>query len=255
MLRLNNTFFNPLIFIGPILFLIIWFLVVYFEIVNPVLFPSPARVIVSISEMVFTGEIFFDIFSTLYRASTGYMLGIFFGTILGITAGIFVSFHKSIEFLIDFGRSIPVITLYPLFMVLFGVGDISRMAIAAYSTGIIVLINTLYGVKNVRATRKMVLKLRKCGFFKILKWVIFPEALPQIIVGYRIGISWAYLLVIVTEMFISAPTGLGVRIIDSYTSYETGILYGTILIAGTIGYLLNKFFVLAEQKIVHWADK
>ena len=121
MLRLNNTFFNPLIFIGPILFLIIWFLVVYFEIVNPVLFPSPARVIVSISEMVFTGEIFFDIFSTLYRASTGYILGIFFGTILGITAGIFVSFHKSIEFLIDFGRSIPVITLYPLFMVLFGI--------------------------------------------------------------------------------------------------------------------------------------
>lgn len=244
-----------LIWFGPLLFICIWILVTQLNLINPLLLPSPYIVFPKVISLISTGEIFPDIYHSLYRAAGGYAIGILIGTPLGIITGLIRSVHRSLEFLIDFGRSIPVITLYPLFMVFFGIGDLSRMTTSAYPTMMIVLINSLYGVQSIKPTRKMLAQAKNISFWRTLRWIIFPEALPQIVVGYRVSLSWAYLIIIVTEMFVGADAGIGNRIVEAHTAYELAELYGTILIAGTIGYFLNKGFMLLEKRFIHWADK
>jgi NitT/TauT family transport system permease protein len=246
---------QTLYLIGPLFLLGVWGLVTQLDLISPLLLPAPHHVFEKAAALFIGGVILPDIYYTLYRAAGGYAIGIVLGTILGITTGLVASIHRSLEFVIDFGRSIPVITLYPLFMILFGIGDLSRMTTAAYPVMMIVLINTLYGVRNVKPVRKEVAKTKRLSLWRTLHWVIFPEALPQIVVGYRVSLSWAYLLAIVTEMFVGTYAGLGSRVSDAYVSYEVAELYATILTAGTVGYLLNKGFVLIEKRVIHWSDK
>jgi len=246
---------GKLVLIGPALLLCAWLFVSSFNLFPPILLPSPLSVLLQlISDLPLPG-VWHDLLITLLRTCGGYVLGIAIGIPLGVLSGLFPGFYKSFEFPIDFGRSIPVLTLFPIFMVLFGIGDLSRIATAAYPTVLIVLINTYYGVRDIPRTRLMVAHVKKVTFLQTLKWVVLPGALPQIIAGLRVSLSWAYLIVIVTEMYAGSDSGLGNRVTNASTSFELPELYSSILIAGTVGYILNRCLVCMEERFIHWAGR
>jgi NitT/TauT family transport system permease protein len=246
---------GKLVLIGPVILLCAWYLVSLSAVVPAILLPSPASVLSQAGRDLLTTEIRHDALITLLRAFGGYLLGMVIGIPLGVLAGLFPAFYKSFEFPIDFGRSLPVLTLFPLFMVFFGIGDLSRIATAAYPTILIILLNTYYGVRDIPRTRLMVARTRHASFGQTLLWVVLPGALPQIAAGLRISLSWAYLIVIVTEMYAGSDGGLGYRVINAYTTFELAELYASILITGTLGYLLNRVLVGLEERFVHWAGR
>jgi NitT/TauT family transport system permease protein len=85
--------------------------------------------------------------------------------------------------------------------------------------------------------------------------VIFFETLPQTFVGLRNAVSIALVVIIVAEMFIGATDGLGHRIIDAQISYELPDMYGSILVAGALGYGLNLILLIMEGRLIHWSGK
>jgi ABC-type nitrate/sulfonate/bicarbonate transport system permease component len=85
--------------------------------------------------------------------------------------------------------------------------------------------------------------------------VVLWEALPQIIVGMRNGVSVALIIVIVAEMFIGSFDGLGYRIFSAQMLFDMPTMYGAIFITGALGYLLNVFFLILDRKFVHWSGK
>lgn len=90
---------------------------------------------------------------------------------------------------------------------------------------------------------------------RIFRDVIFFETLPQTFVGLRTAVSLALVVIIVAEMFIGATDGMGHRIIDAQISYSLTDMYGSILIAGALGYGLNLVLLFLERSLIHWSGK
>jgi NitT/TauT family transport system permease protein len=174
---------------------------------------------------------------------------------VGLLLGYSKAIYESMEVVVDFFRSIPVFCLFPLFLVFFGIGDTAKICTAAWSSSFIILVNTMYGVRNSTKTRRMVAQTMGATKVQILCEVIVPDALPDIVVGMRNGLSLALIVVVVTEMFMGTRFGLGREIFDASMVYQIPRMYAAILVTGLLGYALNKIFVLIERRVVHWAGK
>jgi len=156
---------------------------------------------------------------------------------------------------VDFFRSTPASALFPLFLILFGPGEATKIAVAAFGAALVVLFNAAYGVMNARRTRVLAAKVMGASHGRILFDVLLWEAMPQILVGMRAGVSLALVIVVVAEMFIGSTDGLGHTVMNAQMLFESGLMYGTIFLAGALGYGLNLLFLLAEKRFVHWAGK
>ena len=103
--------------------------------------------------------------------------------------------------------------------------------------------------------RKDLERLETSRAEQIFKDVIFLETLPQTFVGLRNAVSIALVVIIVAEMFIGAVDGMGHRIIDAQISYQLTDMYGSILVAGAMGYGLNFALLIIERTLVHWSGR
>lgn len=238
---------------GPVLLISVWWIAFAGDLVDPNLLPSPFATIVDTWSNIISGSILYDFWRTLLLVSKAFFLALIFGVPIGIAVGANSNVYHSIEFVIDFFRSTPATAMFPLFLLLFGLGDFSKVAVAAFSAWLVIVFNVAYGVMNARKTRISAAKSMGASSLRIFKDVIFYETLPQTFVGLRTAVSLALVVVIVAEMFIGAMDGLGHRIIDAQISYQLTDMYGSILVAGAMGYGLNFFFLIIEKIIVHWS--
>ncbi len=239
-----------------IIILVIWEVITYLGIAPPLFFASPISIIKSSINMFSSSSIYSDIFATLFRTLLAFIFSIIMGTPLGILIGYYSKEKFGIETLVDFLRSIPPIALFPLFIFFFGIGNISKIAVSTFSGTMIIIISGIYGAKQINQIRlKLARKIGLKGRRLFLK-VLFPESLDNIFSGYRVAISFCFILVIVTEMFLGgANSGLGKTLIDAQMLYDIPKLYALIFICGLIGYSINKSFFIIENKIIHWRGK
>ena len=238
---------------GPvILLLIVWGTATSLGLFSPLLLPSPKSVLqlaLSSSQWKAVGH---DLGASCLRLVIGFALGSGTGLAIGVGMGRSRKVYEAFEFLVDFFRSIPVAALFPLFIIFFGIGDSSKIATTAWSTALIVIVNTMYGVRSCSRTREEFAKTLGANRIQILKTVVFPEALPSILAGLRTGLSIALIVVIMTEMFLGTPSGLGQRIFNAALLYNTADLYFAIGLTGLIGYALNQGFVQFESHLLRW---
>lgn len=241
--------------LGPAALFLVWWIAWAGALVDANLLPSPVDTIADTLAGLAGGELLVDLLRTLVRVSYAFLVAAAVGVPLGIALGANVHIYRSIEFLIDFFRSTPATAMFPLFLLLFGLGDFAKIAVAAFSACLVVIFNVAYGVMSARQTRIQAARLMGASTLRIFRDVIFFETLPQTFVGLRTGISLALVVIIVAEMFIGAVDGLGHRIIDAQISYELTQMYGAILAAGGLGYGLNLFFLTIEKLFVHWSGR
>src|SRR5205814_4892783 len=123
----------------------------------------------------------------------------------GLVLGRFPNLYRFIEFPVDFFRSIPSSALFFLFILFFGIGDASKIAVVFYGCSLILLVNTVYGAKPTKEKEDRINMLRSFGAttWQIFRLAIFPDSVPHILAGMRVCISLSLVLVIVTEMFLS----------------------------------------------------
>lgn len=241
--------------LGPAIVLALWILITQFNLIDTFFLPSPFSTIQKLFQLLLVGSIESDILSTLWRVGVAFGLAIFMGVPLGLVLGISEKTYHSFEFLIDFFRSTPATALFPLFLLIFGITDKSKIAAATFAALLIVIFNTAHGVMRTKKSRLLLAKTMGATKMQIFKSILFWESLPQTFIGLRSALSTALVVVIVTEMFIGTSHGLGKLIIDSQITYEIKTMYATILLTGAIGYSLNLFFISLEKNLLHWADK
>lgn len=243
------------IFIGPLVVLLIWFTVTVSGLVNPLFLP---RLDVTISKLISLfgqGIILPDIAMTLYRVFFGFFLATLLGVPIGLLLGLSARLYASFELVIEFFRSLPSTALFPLFLLVFGIGDMAKIAVVVFVSFWIILISTASGVLHSSKTRHKVAQSFGASQWQILTNVTFKEALPQIATGLRVAVSISFVVVVVTEMFIGTNIGLGQRIYDSYLTYRVPELYATLIVIGLLGYFVNKGFIFLEHKTIHWTGR
>ena len=139
---------------------------------------------------------------------------------LGIFLGSSERLYRSVEFVIDFFRSTPASAMFPLFLVLFGVGDETKISVAAFGAVLVILFNVAYGVMNARKTRLLAAKVMGASRLRVLTDVMLLESLPQTFVGLRNGVSLALVIIVVAEMFIGSTDGLGHRVFEAQQLFD-----------------------------------
>ncbi len=240
---------------GPFILLSVWFFVNANGLVTGKLLPGPAATLEATVAALWSSGLALDLARTISRTLQAFAIAGAVGIPLGIAIGSNQRLYRSIEFLVDFFRSTPATALFPLFMIIFGLGDFSKVAVAAFSSLLIIFFNVAYGVMNARPTRMLAARMMGASRLRVLRDITFKESLPQTFVGLRTAVSLALVVIIVAEMFIGSDDGLGKRIIDAQITFDMPLLYGTILLTGALGYGFNLFFLSIEKHLVHWAGR
>jgi NitT/TauT family transport system permease protein len=241
--------------VGVAILLAVWGLVAALKLVDPVLLPSPLATFRTLWEGMLSGKLGVDFLKTVMRTISSTAIAAVIAIPLGIVLGSSEKLYRSVEFLIDFFRSTPASAMFPLFLVLFGVGDRTKISVAAFGAALVILFNVAYGVMNARKTRILAARVMGASRWQVMKDVVLMESLPQTFVGLRNGVSLALVIVVVAEMFIGSVDGLGQRVFEAQQMFDMPDMYAAIFAAGALGYGLNLLFLTIERRFVHWSGK
>jgi NitT/TauT family transport system permease protein len=252
----NSAKLEPLLpILGVVGLVAIWSVATWLQWVDPVLLPSPIETFKALWKGMDGGTLGFDFVKTVYRTATSTAIAAVIAIPLGIVLGSSEKLYRSLEFVIDFFRSTPASAMFPLFLVLFGVGDETKISVAAFGAILVILFNVAYGVMNARKTRLLAAKLMGASRLRVLFDVMLLESLPQTFVGLRNGVSLALVIIVVAEMFIGSQDGLGHSVFDAQQLFDMPRMYAAIFAAGVLGYGLNLLFLVVERRFVHWSGK
>jgi NitT/TauT family transport system permease protein len=220
-----------------------------------VLFPGPLEVFSALMSSAFWAHATTDIGATLAKI----IMALLFGSSTGIGIGMLVYRYKvvyeSVTPALDFFRSMPVTALFPLFVMFFGIGYVTDVAMALWVCALYTALHASKGLHSTSEASLMVAKsLCKSGLQTLLK-IRLPEALPSIFLGLRTAASISVVVITLAEMFVGTNIGIGRLLIDSAYSYEIPNMYAGILLLGVIGWVINKSITLTEKRIIHWQGK
>ena len=228
-----------------------WWLIVVEA--RSVIFPTPWQVVTGASELVQNGVLWEHIGASLFRVGSGFLLAVAFavpfGLWMGWVRGAFATFNPIFQML----RPISPIAWIPIAILWFGVGNASPIFLIFISSVFPMVVQTTSGVHTIERR-----SLRAAGNFGVsratlFRRVVIPAALPQVIVGMRIGLGVAWLVVVAAEM-IALRSGLGYLIIDSRNAGNRyDLVIAGMIIIGVIGLMLDGFMRLLERlKSVRW---
>lgn len=241
--------------IGPILIFVVWWAAAAGQWISPRLLPDPISTAITLFESVRDGTIYGDLFATLGRTMAAFAVATLLGIPVGIVLGSDRRIYEALEFAIDFFRSTPATAMFPLFLLVFGIGEESKIGVAAFSAWLVIVFNVAYGVMNARPTRMLAARVMGASRMRIFRDVMFYESLPQTCIGLRLGVSYALVVVIVAEMFVGATSGMGRRIIDAQQIFDLRQMYASIIATGCLGYGMNVLFLSIERRFVKWSGK
>ncbi len=232
---------------------ILWELLTRFEIINTIFLPPPSRVLSAFLDE--GGKIFHALLVTLKHIGEGYLLGSFFGILLGFLAALCKFFEKSLGSLVNAFYSVPRITFLPLFILWFGYGEIPLIIIIALAVFFPTFINTLSGIKKVDKRLIEVGKNFGANRFQILRKIIFPSSLPYITTGLRVGIGRAITSAIASEMIVGLM-GLGGIIYLAGEFFKPEIIILSQIVLIIISLIIYKSFDFIEYHyLLRWMPR
>src|SRR3989344_787288 len=234
--------------IGVLALFLIWEAVSFFGLIKPIFLPFPKEIIDSLARLIVTSDFYRHISYSLGRTFISFSIAALIGIPVGLAIGYFVKIKGYFEFTVDFFRTMPSPALIPLALVTLGIGDLSKIAVAAFSVSLIIIINTVYGVQGVKKTRRSVFAILNATKYQEFKKLILPEATPFIFSGLRTALSINLIVIIVTEMMIGTHFGLGYIIQTEQLMYNIPEMYSYIIVTGLIGFLLNKIILVIEKR-------
>ncbi|WP_263385183.1 ABC transporter permease [Granulicella arctica] len=217
------------------------------------IFPSPLNVEKGLVELLHKHVLWNDIVDSLRRVAIGFGCAALVGIPLGLVLGWYPAINQVINPVIQILRPISPLAWIPVTILLFGIGDHAATALIFLGALFPITVACVAGVANVPSVYRRAGRNFGLNPFQLLTRVVFPAALPQIIVGLRIALGIAWLVVVAAEM-VAVDSGLGYLVIDSRNSgkhYDLAV--AAMLLIGIIGLLLDLLFRSAERlKSVRW---
>lgn len=211
--------------------------------------PSPLETGSSLLKLVQNGVLWEDIVASVSRSAKGWLLGIMTAVPLGLLIGHFRPVKWLVEPILTLFRFVPAIALTTLFLMWFGVGDESKVALILYATFFPILVNTISGV--VSTDPALIEAASSLGAKKVRVFftVILPSAVPNIFTGVRLGLSSSILCVIAAEMLVG-NNGLGYLINSSKLYYKTSWAFAGIVTLALIGFLADRLLQFLGSRLL-----
>lgn len=244
-----NVFAPLLVVIG---FLTIWYLgVILFK---SQIFPTPYQVALGLAELIQQGVLLRYVVASLFRVTWGFLLAVAVGVPLGLLLGWYRKAQVAFNPLIQALRPISPIAWIPVAILWFGVTDAAPIFLIFLSSVFPIMVSTMAAVKSVQSVHLRAAQNFGLTNFEIMRRVILPATLPQIITATRIALGIAWLVVVAAEM-IAVNSGLGYLIIDARNAGKRyDLVVAGMVIIGIIGWLLDLGMrQLENTRALRWA--
>ncbi|MNW28980.1 putative aliphatic sulfonates transport permease protein SsuC [compost metagenome] len=217
---------------------------------GPEIIPGPWATLQGGRELIADGTLLEYIRISFGRVLTGWTLGSLFAIPVGLLIGKVHVIRLFAEPFLNFIRFIPPIAFITLFLVWFGIGEQSKIALIMYATFFIVVLNTLTGVMSIEEDKIRSARSMGASEWQILLHVVVPATTPYIFTGIRLAMGTSYMAIIGAEM-IASNEGVGYLIWNSRLFFRTDWIFVGLICLGFMGFITDRLFGWFGRKVLH----
>jgi ABC-type nitrate/sulfonate/bicarbonate transport system permease component len=222
----------------------------------PFYFPAPSRLVGTLQELLVVGfpqgvRMGTHIGVTLWRITQGYALAVALAVPAGLLIGSVPALDRLALPMITFCRSVATLSLLPLAIVWFGVGELSKVLLIAYSCFWVIVANVIAGVKYVDPLLVRAARSLETGPAGIFLRVALPAALPRAFAGMRVALGVGFMTIVGVEM-IGTIQGLGALILEARTFFRSDVSLVGMVVIGLLGFLLSALLERLERVLLPW---
>jgi sulfonate transport system permease protein len=235
----------------PIVLLITWQVSSSIGILSNRVLPNPIDIFTAAVDLLKSGQLVSDVWTSTKRAFIGFLIGGGIGFVLGLVNGVSKISESLLDSSIQMIRNIPHLALLPIVILWFGIGEEAKLFLVALGTFFPIYLNTYHGIRSVDPSLIEMAYVYELKGFSLFWHVIFPAALPSILVGVRfaLGITWVTLIVAET---IAADSGIGYLAMNAREFMQLDVVILSILLYALLGKLSDVMAKLAEKQFLKW---
>ena len=239
----------------PVTLLALWEIASRVGILDQRFFPSPVNIVADSFGFVTDSRLRGQLLHNLAESGTRLALGFVLGTVAGLVVGLAMGLHPVTRYalggVINGTYSLPKLTLFPLMIVFFGIGNTSMIALVALGVFFMVSINTTSGVIYSSPVYDDVARSFELPRLVRLRLITIPAAIPSVISGIRLGFGQALIIVVSTE-FVSGNGGIGYLIWNSWQLLDVPMMFVGLTIVGLTGWLVSAGINRLGKALAPW---
>ncbi|VBB06285.1 Hypothetical protein LUCI_1509 [Lucifera butyrica] len=240
--------------LSPLTLLFIWELLARTGIIDTRLLSSPSLVLKAFIPLLLSGDLLYNTWISVQRVLWGFIAGSVPGILLGISMGLSPIVRSIFEPLLSATYPIPKLALMPLILLVFGLGETSKIFTIAIGVFYLVVINTMAGVLNIDKIYLDVATNFGAGRKNFYLTVALPGALPMIFAGLKLGMGMALILIVAAEMS-AAKAGVGWMIWRAYDMFDIEQMFVALITLSVLGYIFSLLLDFLEARVLPWKQK
>jgi NitT/TauT family transport system permease protein len=229
----------------------VWEILPRIQVVDPTFLPPLSDVLAAWYDLLRGGELVEHVQASLVRSLAGFGLAILTATPLGLLIGWYRPVAEFLNPVLELFRNTAALALLPVFVLILGLGETSKISIILYACAWPILLNTIAGVKGVDPLLIKSARSLGLGPFRLFQKVILPAAVPTIFTGIRLAGAYSILVLVAAEM-VGAKAGLGYLINYAQYNFRVPDMYAGIITISVLGLLFNLLLVRLERRFSTW---
>jgi taurine transport system permease protein len=236
----------------------LWWLITAFGYIKPLFLPSPAAVVAQFLDVAMDGfggsTLLEHTLWSLYRVFAAFLLACVTAIPIGIGMGVNRALRGVFDPPIEFYRPIPPLAYLPLIIIWFGIGDLGKVVLIYLAVFAPLALNARAGVRSVSLEQIHAAYSLGASRLQVIRHVILPAALPEILTGMRIGIGFGWTTLVAAEM-VAATAGLGYMVLNAAEFLRSDVVIMGIVVIGALAYLFDLLMRRIERALVPWKGR
>lgn len=230
-----------------------WQLATTLGLIDKVLLPSLGEIAIAFQQSIADGTLWQHVYASLARVVQGFVLAFALAVPIGVLMGSSQTAGALIDPVVELLRPVPPIAMIPLAILWFGIDEFSKVFIIAYGAFFPILVNTMAGFREVDPVHVRAAQTLGAGRARIFRDVVLRSAFPMIVVGARLGMGMAFIVLVAAEL-IASSQGLGYLINDARYSFRTDQVFLGMICIGVLGFALNRVLLGIERRLLRWRE-
>lgn len=235
--------------VGVMFFMLLWQAASWMG--NAKLFPGIDKILINFYHLLASKELFVHGWATLSKGLSGLLIATLLGSVIGIICAKNRTVDAAMHPIVSFLYPIPKLALYPIVILVFGLGSSSKITQVALECFFPIFVQMYGGAKAISRNFVWLAQNNESGNFKIITDILMPSTSPFLLTGLRIATPIMLIVMCVTE-FIGESEGLGYLIIKYSSNFEPASAFSVILTFGLIGLAMDRLIVYFRMKLIFW---
>lgn len=250
--RLRRTLHWPLgIYTTPVVIMVAWEILARTGILAPAYAPAPSDIVRAGIELWRDGILGPDLVISLQRAGLGLLIGLTVGIATGVLGGLLRSGEYVFNGVAQILNTIPLLAVLPLFVVWFGIDELTKVLLIAFGAGVPMYLNLFAAIRGVDQRLIEMTQTTGAGLWRLVTRVLLPGSLPGFLVGLRFSLAYSILGLVAAET-VNADAGLGFLITQAQTYLQTNKVFVGLVIYSLLGLVADQVVRTLERVLLRW---